>query len=100
MAPAASVSGLYFAHPSAFYFSTGKIAKDQVRDMLASAILKVAYCFAAIFKMNENSSRLLGLFVSRFLFDFQVSDYASRSDRKLVDVEKWLSPVLSYDVID
>ena len=31
MYPAASVSGLYFAHPQSYYFSTGKIAKDQVR---------------------------------------------------------------------
>ncbi|CAG0894648.1 unnamed protein product [Darwinula stevensoni] len=32
MDPAASVSGLYFAHPKAFYFATGKIALDQVED--------------------------------------------------------------------
>ena len=30
MNPAASVSGLYFAHPKSHYFSTGKICKDQV----------------------------------------------------------------------
>ncbi|XP_036363803.1 methionine synthase-like [Octopus sinensis] len=30
MYPAASVSGLYFSHPKSFYFSAGKIAKDQV----------------------------------------------------------------------
>ena len=30
MTPAASVSGLYFAHPEATYFSLGKIQKDQV----------------------------------------------------------------------
>ena len=30
----------------------------------------------------------------------QVIDYATRSNRKLADVEKWLSPVLAYDVID
>ena len=30
MDPAASVSGLYFAHPKSFYFATGKIALDQV----------------------------------------------------------------------
>lgn len=30
MYPAASVSGLYFAHPKSFYFSTGKILQDQV----------------------------------------------------------------------
>ncbi len=32
MYPAASVSGLYFAHPEAKYFSVGKIEKDQVLD--------------------------------------------------------------------
>lgn len=32
MHPAASVCGLYFAHPEAKYFTTGKIGKDQVLD--------------------------------------------------------------------
>lgn len=32
MDPAASVSGLYFAHPDAKYFNVGKIDKDQVVD--------------------------------------------------------------------
>ena len=32
MYPAASVSGLYFAHPEAKYFDVGKIGKDQVLD--------------------------------------------------------------------
>ena len=32
MAPAASVSGYYFAHPEAKYFGLGKIEKDQVED--------------------------------------------------------------------
>jgi 5-methyltetrahydrofolate--homocysteine methyltransferase len=32
MAPAASVSGLYFAHPQAHYFGVGKIDADQVAD--------------------------------------------------------------------
>jgi 5-methyltetrahydrofolate--homocysteine methyltransferase len=32
MMPAASVSGLYFAHPASKYFSVGKIGKDQVAD--------------------------------------------------------------------
>ena len=32
MAPAASVSGLYFAHPSTRYFSVGRIGRDQVED--------------------------------------------------------------------
>ena len=32
MWPAASVSGLYFAHPEAKYFAVGKIGRDQVLD--------------------------------------------------------------------
>jgi 5-methyltetrahydrofolate--homocysteine methyltransferase len=32
MTPAASVSGLYFAHPRARYFSVGRIGRDQVAD--------------------------------------------------------------------
>ena len=30
MLPAASVSGLYFAHPKSHYFAVGKIQQDQV----------------------------------------------------------------------
>ncbi len=32
MYPAASVSGFYFAHPEAKYFTTGKLNKDQILD--------------------------------------------------------------------
>src|SRR5687767_13928542 len=32
MWPASEVSGLYFAHPRAEYFSVGKIGRDQVLD--------------------------------------------------------------------
>ena len=32
MYPAASVSGLYFAHPQAHYFGVGKIGRDQLVD--------------------------------------------------------------------
>ncbi|MGZ4148601.1 MAG: methionine synthase [Actinomycetota bacterium] len=32
MTPAASVSGLYLAHPDARYFTVGRIGKDQVED--------------------------------------------------------------------
>ena len=32
MNPGAAVSGLYFSHPEARYFGTGKIARDQVKD--------------------------------------------------------------------
>ncbi len=35
MVPAASVSGLYFAHPQAKYFAVGKIDHDQVQDYAA-----------------------------------------------------------------
>jgi 5-methyltetrahydrofolate--homocysteine methyltransferase len=32
MTPAASVSGLYFAHPAARYFSVGRLGEDQIRS--------------------------------------------------------------------
>jgi 5-methyltetrahydrofolate--homocysteine methyltransferase len=32
MVPAASVSGLYFGHPEAHYFTVGKVGRDQVED--------------------------------------------------------------------
>ena len=32
MAPAASVSGLYFAHPRARYFTVGRLGRDQVES--------------------------------------------------------------------
>ena len=32
MAPAASVSGLYFSHPQAKYFNIGRIGRDQLED--------------------------------------------------------------------
>ncbi|MCC6789281.1 MAG: hypothetical protein IT547_15725, partial [Hyphomonadaceae bacterium] len=32
MTPPSSVSGIYFAHPQAEYFGTGKIDRDQVED--------------------------------------------------------------------
>ena len=35
MNPAASVSGLYFAHPSSTYFSVGKLEKDQIENYAA-----------------------------------------------------------------
>ncbi len=54
MYPAASVSGLYFAHRDAKYFNVGKIGKDQVID------------------------------------------YHRRKGMSVDEVERWLSPVLSY----
>ena len=32
MTPAASVSGIYLAHPKARYFNIGRIGRDQVED--------------------------------------------------------------------
>ena len=32
MTPGASVSGLYFAHPEARYFTVGKLDREQVTD--------------------------------------------------------------------
>jgi 5-methyltetrahydrofolate--homocysteine methyltransferase len=32
MIPASSVSGLYFAHPDARYFTVGRIGRDQIED--------------------------------------------------------------------
>jgi 5-methyltetrahydrofolate--homocysteine methyltransferase len=54
MAPAASVCGIYFAHPEASYFNVGQIERDQAED------------------------------------------YARRKGMSLAEVERWLSPRLSY----
>jgi 5-methyltetrahydrofolate--homocysteine methyltransferase len=35
MTPAASVSGLYFAHPDARYFTVGRLGRDQIDDYAA-----------------------------------------------------------------
>ncbi len=32
MTPAATVAGLYFAHPQARYFKVGRLGKDQVEE--------------------------------------------------------------------
>ena len=42
MWPGSSVSGLYFAHPEAKYFSVGKIDRDQVADYQARKGMTVA----------------------------------------------------------
>jgi 5-methyltetrahydrofolate--homocysteine methyltransferase len=55
MLPAASVSGLYFAHPQARYFTVGRIGDDQV------------------------------------------ATYARRKGRSVEEIERWLSPNLSYE---
>jgi 5-methyltetrahydrofolate--homocysteine methyltransferase len=56
MWPAASVSGLYFAHPEARYFAIDFVTRDQVEA------------------------------------------YARRKGLPLPQVERWLSPILGYDV--
>jgi 5-methyltetrahydrofolate--homocysteine methyltransferase len=42
MTPAASVSGLYFAHPAARYFHLGRIGRDQLEDYAARKGVEVA----------------------------------------------------------
>jgi 5-methyltetrahydrofolate--homocysteine methyltransferase len=42
MMPAGSVSGLYFSHPAAQYFSVGKIDRDQVLDYASRKGVDVA----------------------------------------------------------
>jgi 5-methyltetrahydrofolate--homocysteine methyltransferase len=42
MLPAASVSGIYLAHPAARYFSVGRIGRDQVEAYAARAGMSVA----------------------------------------------------------
>ena len=42
MLPAASVSGLYFGHPEARYFSVGRLGHDQIDDYAARKHLSVA----------------------------------------------------------
>jgi 5-methyltetrahydrofolate--homocysteine methyltransferase len=42
MLPPASVSGLYFAHPEARYFTVGRIGRDQVADYAARKAMSVA----------------------------------------------------------
>jgi 5-methyltetrahydrofolate--homocysteine methyltransferase len=42
MTPAASVSGLYFAHPQAKYFNVGRIGRDQLEDYAARKGMDVA----------------------------------------------------------
>jgi 5-methyltetrahydrofolate--homocysteine methyltransferase len=44
MTPAASVSGLYFAHPDARYFMVGRIGRDQVEDYARRKGISVEEC--------------------------------------------------------
>ena len=41
MTPAASVSGMYFAHPKAHYFNVGSLGKDQIVDYAARKNMEV-----------------------------------------------------------
>jgi 5-methyltetrahydrofolate--homocysteine methyltransferase len=41
MMPAASVSGLYFAHPQAKYFNVGRVGRDQIDDYAARKGMRV-----------------------------------------------------------
>jgi len=41
MNPASSVSGIYFSHPQAKYFSVGKIARDQVEDYANRKLISI-----------------------------------------------------------
>ena len=43
MTPAASVSGFYFAHPEAQYFSVDKIGDDQLKDMAKRRDVSIEY---------------------------------------------------------
>jgi 5-methyltetrahydrofolate--homocysteine methyltransferase len=42
MTPAASVSGLYLAHPDAHYFGVAKVERDQVEDYAQRKGMSVA----------------------------------------------------------
>jgi 5-methyltetrahydrofolate--homocysteine methyltransferase len=55
MTPASSVSGLYFAHPKARYFTVGRLGEDQI------------------------------------------ASYARRKGQSIDEVERWLTPNLSYE---
>ncbi|MBV1858546.1 MAG: methionine synthase [Nannocystaceae bacterium] len=44
MTPAASVSGIYFAHPQARYFTIGRLGRDQVEDYAGRKGLTVQAC--------------------------------------------------------
>jgi 5-methyltetrahydrofolate--homocysteine methyltransferase len=44
MSPAASVCGLYLAHPNAKYFSVGKVTKDQITDYALRKNITIAEC--------------------------------------------------------
>ena len=73
MLPAASVSGLYFAHPRSHYFAVGKIQRDQVRN---------------------NSAHI---YLVNILFCLQVEDYSRRKGQNVSETERHLSVNLAYE---
>ena len=74
MLPAASVSGLYFAHPKSHYFAVGKVQKDQVRNINSSA---------QIYFLKT--------------FHLQVEDYSRRKGQSVLETERHLSVNLAYE---
>ena len=44
MTPAASVSGIYFAHPQSRYFTVGRLGRDQVEDYAARKGITLEAC--------------------------------------------------------
>ena len=42
MTPAASVSGIYLAHPEARYFNLGRVGRDQIEDYAKRKKMTVA----------------------------------------------------------
>jgi 5-methyltetrahydrofolate--homocysteine methyltransferase len=78
MLPAASVCGLYFAHPQAKYFAVGKIDKDQVNTF--------------------HSSHLMDTLVKKYSFSptLKVEEYAKRKGISVEEAEKCLSANLGY----
>ena len=57
MTPAASVSGLYFAHPQAKYFNVGRIGRDQLEDYAARKGMPVAEPSAGSRRTSHTSRR-------------------------------------------
>lgn len=62
MEPAASVSGLYFAHPESHYFGVGKISKDQVifgifKYVFSSVSKNILYFIGGWLRIEEGSWR-------------------------------------------
>ena len=61
MNPAASVSGLYFAHPSSSYFAVGRVTKDQVSNGCIVDVMQFIGVFI-IRKLGSEMEHQLDLF--------------------------------------